>query len=350
MIRTRSVFDPVERTAAMRTDEFSKYVDINSASIGATDEKVVEDIRNIFFSSHSDIDVALLDDIWGIIGPKIIKNPGLAQFTLDYNGAGSDYFFPWLISVFTSPSKALEMAYGAGADLCGVWDLQILDSNDPIVPFVRNDPTFVYNRERQLHVADLATIISEQNHSYTKVVDYGAGRLAWARWHGYDPREKAWQAIYAFDSDLSIDPGELFGVNKETLESECNIHFKHGNLAEELVNPNCSNANLVVLGGVASYIPIEVFSERIIPAIYQLLIKNGVFFFDYQLDCPYLRRSMSIFDWPKMELFSSSTIAIETVESVRKKLWNNGIKFSAEYTLDTYNQHPSSVMITLQKV
>ena len=342
MLRHQELFDPIERSAVMNTEEFTKYVEINKNHDGATDEGKIAKIKHSFYASHPKADIVFLDDAWEFIFPRILENPGLAQFILDYKGAESEFFFPWLVSVYKSPSRALEMAYGAGDDLMGRWITDIADTDDYIVPFVRNDPTFVYNRERQLYVANLATTI--QARSKSKVVDFGAGRLAWIRWHGFKIKPLR-QSIYAFDSDPSIKPEELF----EDMP-ELGIKFKHGDLSAQLMNSDCYSADLVILGGVASYIPLDVFSQKIIPAIYGLLQNQGVFFFDYQIDCPYLRRSMSIFSWPEMHLFEDAPSCISTVETFRKSLWDKGLKFSAEYAVDTYNKFPSAVMITLQKL
>ena len=343
MLRNQKLYDPIERTANMTKEEFTTYVDINKSHNGTTDTSLIDKIKHNFYTSHPDADLVFLDDAWDIIFPKLLRNPGLAQFTLDYHGDESEYFFPWLSAVFKSPSEALEMAYGAGSDLVGVWDTEILDTNDYIVPFIRNDPTFVYNRERQLYVADLVTTMQARGRS--KVVDFGAGRLAWSRWHGFE-FEPWHQEIYAFDSDPSIRPDTLFTESLDSL----GIHFKHGDLTAQLVNPDCRDADLVILGGVASYVPLDIFSQKIVPAVWNLLKDDGVFFFDYQIGCPYLRRSMSIFSWPDMYLFDDVPSAVAVVETIRKNLWTKGLKFSAEYAVDTYNEYPSSVMITLQKI
>ncbi|MBQ8985256.1 class I SAM-dependent methyltransferase [Candidatus Saccharibacteria bacterium] len=343
MLRNLDLYDPIERTAVMESSEFTTYVDINKNHKGPTDDKIISEIRHSFYEAHVDVDIAFLDKLWEFVERMIANNQGLAQFTLDYKGAESDFFFPWLVAVATSPSEALEMAYGAGKDLKGNWIEKIEKTSDPIVSFVRNDPTFVYNRERQLFVADLVTII--QNRARSKVIDLGAGRLAWSRWHGFMFTPCA-QTIYACDSDDTIEPEELFTSNLENL----GIKYQKADLVSVLRNPPCTDADLVLLSGVPSYIPLETFSHQIVPAIYQILGSHGIFFFDYQINCLYLQRSMSIFNWPKMYLYDDAASCIAVVETIRKNLWNRGMKFSAEYAIDTYNERPSSVMITLEKL
>ena len=83
--------------------------------------------------------------------------------------------------------------------------------------------------------------------------------------------------------------------------------------------------------------------------LHRLLRAGEVFFFDMQLDCPYYKRSQSIFNWPEMNLISVSE-AISCLESMRKLLFSEGIAFGAEYAFDTFNEHPSSVTVTMTKL
>lgn len=359
MLRHSNLYDPIGRSEIMQDEDFTKYVEIREAQSGPTPPELVDEIRKQFFSFAKSVvgdyedEMAKVKKVWDFIEPKLKENQGLAQFTLDYDGASSDFFFPWLVSVFRSPARALEMSYGVGYDLSGNWSSDTID--DPIDYFVKNDPTFVYNRERQLRVADLASTIYEnawENHSdqpSAKIVDFGAGMLAWARWHGYDyfePRGYNLVELYAFDKDPSIKPDELFNYPLDQI----GIHYKHGDLFTQIKNIDCAEADLVILGGVASYIPSEAFEGKVVPAIYQLLKSDGTFFYDLQLDCPYLRRSIKLWDWPDMALPDSATVAIDAVEAMRKRLWSAGMEFSAEYAVDTYNHTPSAVMITLTKL
>lgn len=347
MKRHANLSDPVVRTRDMQEREFTKYIKICEIQSGTVDPMVMDEIKNQLYSSHKCIDKEALDKIWNFMEPRLKNNAGLASFCLDHNAAKSDYFFPWLINLSKSPSEALEMAYGAGTRMDGEWVYPIPE-DDPIDFFVRNDPAFVYNRERQLYVADLATTVYDNAWDRTevsKIVDFGAGRLAWMRWHGfYSQRE--FLRIYAFDKDPSIDPQELFDEDLYQL----GVSFKKGDFIVELTNPDCRDANLVILGGVASYIPADIFAEQIIPAAHQLLLPGGYFFFDKQIDCPCLQWSMKVFDWPDMYLPASATEAIYAVEQARKALWQKGYKFGAEYTLDTYNECPTAVMVTFQKI
>ena len=340
---------PVKRTDEMKVEAFSKYTQINQREY-STRPELIEDIKNQFFefARSNDVEEDKIAKLWHFAGTKLIENPGLASFTMDYNGAKSLFFFPWLVNVFKSPATALEMSYGAGANLHGNWVKEIPE-DDPIDYFVKNDPTFVYNRERQLYVANLVSCLRDiafDSNQKKKVVDFGAGRLAWARWHGLTLDSRLIE-IYAYDRDPSIKPDELFpGENLVQL----GIRYKHGDLFVQVKNSDCNETDLVMLGGVASYIPAGVFVEKVIKEIYTLLNPGGIFFYDLQVKCPYLERSMSIFDWPTMDLADSAVAAIESVENTRKELWKGGMRFSAEYTVDTYNENPSAVMVLLQKV
>lgn len=347
MKRHKDLFDPIVRTATMKKEEFLKYIEIcdRQPAITPTRPSLVREIRDIFYESHADIDKQCLDKVWAFIREKLEKNEGLAQFVLDYNGAKSSYFFPWLIQVFTSPSAALEMAYNAGMDLTGAWTKKVPEE-DEINFFVRNVPTFAYNRERQLFVADLATTIRDINPGKTKIVDFGAGRLAWTRWHGFK-FEPERQSILAFDMDQTIQPEELYdGVPLEDYA----VEYQKKNFMTELHNPKCKDANLAILGGVASYYPVDVFTEKVVKPVHSLLAENGSFFFDFQLLCPQYTWSVKLFDWPEIKLSESPWQAIETAENIRRNLWNKGMKFEAEYKLDTYTEIPSSVMMVFTKI
>ena len=346
MKRHKELFDPIIRTATMKKEDFLKYIDIcdRQPAITPTRPSLVREIHDIFYESHPDVERSHLDNVWAFIHEKLEKNEGLAQFVLDYNGAKSSYFFPWLIQVFTSPSAALEMAYNAGADLTGTWTKKVPE-DDEINFFVRNVPTFVYNRERQLFVADLATTVRESNPGKTKIIDFGAGRLAWTRWHGFK-FEPERQSILAFDMDPTIQPEELYDVPLE----ELSVEYHKNNFMAELYNPKCKNANLVILGGVASYYPVDVFTEKVAKPVHGLLAEGGSFFFDFQLLCPQYTWSVKLFDWPEIKLSESPWQAIETAENIRRGLWHRGMRFEAEYKLDTCNDMPSSVMMVFTKI
>ena len=204
--------DPIKRTAEMDTEVFAKYNRMNQENL-STSPEVVAEIKQQFFTYAGSINVekAKVNKVWDFVKAKICDNPGLASFTLDYDGAKSSFFFPWLINVFRSPATALEMCYGAGVDLHGNW-VRPVPEDDPIDYFVRNDPTFIYNRERQLYVANLAANLRDvafDSGIKKKIVDFGAGRLAWMRYHGFDAQPNLIE-VRAYDRDPSIKPEELF--------------------------------------------------------------------------------------------------------------------------------------------
>lgn len=349
MIRHEWLVDPIVRTRDMEESEFTKYVRICEEHKNRNTSSVVFNMVRKQFHHYAETKITdkQLRWIWKKVAPKIRANAGLAQFTLDYGGAESDYFFPWLIEIDVSPSGALEMAYGAGRDLNWMW-VDNVPKKDNIYGFVRNDPTFVYNRERQLYVADLVTSVQDKSIplSESRVVDLGAGRLAWARWHGFNfcPMR---QQIIAVDRDETIMPDALF---HDTPARTLRVHYLHYDISKAFGDPLCQDADLVILGGVASYYPMETFMKGVIAPTYKLLKNGGVFFFDLQIDCPYLRRSMEVFGWPELRLVRSAEDAISLLEKVRKRLWSEGMKFSAEYRLDTYNEKPTAVMVTLTKI
>lgn len=352
MLTYQYLVDSIGPKRPVETKEFnfSKYVDIHKAQTEPTSSELVNRVKDQFYTAHSGVETGAIDKIWNFIKPRVEQNAGLAEFILDYDGARSRYFFPWLINIFRSPATALEMSYGAGPDVSGEWNDDILtsDPDDPLVPFILDDPAFVYNRERQLFTADLATSVQEaawSANTCAKIIDFGAGRLAWIRRHGFDLTSN-FHEIYAFDKDPSIDPtklldGDLLGYN---------IKYKHGDFTAQFTNPDCKDADLIILGGVVSYIPPEVFAEKIVPAIYGLLVENGIFFFDLQTETPCYRHSMDILDWPEIILPDTPSKVIDYAEDTRKALWAKGLRFNAQYNVDTYNKIPSAVMVTLQKI
>lgn len=346
------LIDPISRTAVMEDNDFYKYVEICNRQVGPTDPDLVRQIREKFmaYSTISGATVERANYLWGFMEPKLAKNEGLARFTLDNRGAESFYFFPWLVNVMRSPSAALEMAYGAGEDLNGNWTYGIENLNDPIRTFIENDPTFVYNRERELFMAELVERVRHwafAHDTLAKVVDFGAGRLAWTRWHGMSPEEtSSGVEIYAFDRDPSIKLEDLYEFSLE----ELGIHFKHGDLFAQLKNPDCREADLISLLGLVSYIPRDAFATQVLPAIHGLLKPNRDFFFDLQLDCPYYQRSMKLWDWPEIDLQKDVGSAITMLEGIRKDLWQREIRFRADYIPDTFNRTPSSLMVVMTKL
>ena len=343
------LYDPITRTEDMKFSEFTKYIKMRDKQLEkgtAVSKKVIDAIRGNFYESHSDLGGEKLGKCWKYIYATVKRNSALAQFVLDYGGAESDFFFPWLISVATSPSAALEMAYGAGYNLRNEWVVDIPE-DDNINFFVRNVPTFVYNRERQLFVADLVSSIQDKGttHNPTKVVDLGAGMLAWARWHGFKFDANR-QHIIAYDKDKNIVPTTLFEQPLEQL----GLSYFCGDLREAFFNENSKEADLMILGGVASYLSMEAFAASIIMPVYGFLNPGGVFFFDLQLQCPQYEWTVKLFDWPEMNLAKSPEAAIHAVESVRRDLWQKGLKFGADYKVDTCNEMPSAVMITFTKI
>lgn len=349
MLKDFGLSSPVERDHVMEPEEFTKYADIcaEQAKTGKpTDPEIVEEIRKGFYESHPKIKKEKLDELWGLVGPAMVKNAGLARFTLDYKGEESDTFFPWLKTMYLSPATALEMSYGAGYDLDGNW-LDPVAADDPINYFVKNDPPFAYNRERQL---TFATMVADLVHDApkgekVKVVDLGAGRLAWARWHGLklDPEKLT---IVAGDMDTTIDPEKLFPGGT----AKVGITYKHADLRTQVADPDCQGADLAYLGGVAAYYPLEAFTEAAIKPVYGMLKTGGTFFWDLQVICLYFKRSVGVFGWPKMYLKDSAAATIDMVEEVRKTLWKNGMRFQAEYMMDTYNEFPTAVMIKFTKL
>lgn len=358
MLRHNLLFDPVKRPEVTKEIDFDRYVEIHKAQTAPTNPDIVEAIKAQFYEVDPSAEKENLDKIWEFVEPKVKENNGLAEFIRDYDGAKSKYFFPWLVNVFRSPATALEISYGAGPNLNGVWKEDILGSNDPIVPFILDDPAFVYNRERQLYVADLVTTIMEDRAErdrsiHPKIIDFGAGRMAWMRRHGlielcYHYMYLGSADIYAFDKDQTIKPEDLFARSLK----ELGIKYKYADFTSQLNNPDCRDADLIVLGGVACYIPPETFYGKIVPAIYMLLKPGGVFFFDLQASTPCYRHSMDIldWDWKEIALPTDPAAIIDGVEKARRSLWDKGVKFSAEYIVDTYNKFPSAVMVTMQKI
>ena len=311
------LFNPIKQTEIIKPEVFQKYIDIcNHQKKGEkTDLETVIEIHDDFFESHLEIEEKNLLENWSWVRPMLEINPGLAQFVQDFEAAKSDFFFPWLVNVWNSPSAALEMAYGEGRDLNGIWRREGTE-DDRISYFVHNVPTFVYNRERQLKVADLVSIFQSQTsfRKPSKIVDFGAGQMAWARHHGFRFCPMM-QTIYAFDKDTSIDPDDLFVNSEAKLPRKLlKINYKHSDFFSQLGNPELIGADLVILGGVASYIPEETFFGKIVPAVYQLLMPGGCFFFDLQLQCPQYEWSVKLFDWPDIHLIDEPEIAIGMVE------------------------------------
>ena len=105
-----------------------------------------------------------------------------------------------------------------------------------------------------------------------------------------------------------------------------------------------------MIGGVASYFPLPAFTEAVIKPIHGILKDRGAFFFDLQLDCLQYEWTIKLFGWPEMQLAKSAEEAIAKVEAVRRGLWDAGLKFSAEYHVDTPNANPSAIMVVFQKL
>lgn len=341
------IVDPIAKEG--KDIEFAKYVEMHQNQTGPTNEKLYQTIHDEFYDAHRDIDRLHLDEIWEFIGPKVANNTGIAEFIKDNDGHLSNYFFPWLINVFRSPATALEMSYGEGPGLDGVWNDDIIQTDDPLVPFIKDDPAFVYNRERQMRVADIAMSIYDEawdTQTEAKIVDFGAGRLAWYRHHYSVLYDTYWIQLHAFDKDPTIHIDMILGQNYD----DEHIYYEKNDFTSELTNPKLKESKLILLGGVASYTEPEVFARKIVPSFHSLLKDKGIFFFDMQLDCPCYRHSMDILGWPKFSVPNKSSEVIDKVEAMRSELWKNGIKFSAEYNTDTFNSIPSSVMITFQKM
>ena len=348
MVKHWELFNPIKAIELMPESLFYKYIYIveDQKKNGLpTDKTIVKRIVNDFRREHGNtLPPCMINAHIDFIRPKIEKNAGLAQFILDYEATKSDFFFPWLKTVFTSPSEALEMSYGFGKNLRG--DYRYANYDSRMYYFVQNDPTFVYNRERQLCVADCARRIIDARSSTAKVqiVDLGAGRMSWLRHHGLRVNP-AYVNILAYDHDESIDPETLFRGST----NGSSVRYVKKDIMAALRSGECADTSLFILQGVASYYPLEMFRDMILRPVYKQLRVGGAFFFDLQLDCPYYQRSMKIFDWPEMKLYESPTLAFDTVEKMLGELKKEGVYFSAEYAIDPYKGVPSSIMITLSK-
>ena len=363
MSKEKNNSNPVTLDAGMPDELFAKYIAIRDKQfkLVSTLPELTTEVKRVFYGSHKDVPKTNLDKIWAFMYPMMSRNQALTQFILDYGGAESDYFFPWVMSVATSPSEALELSYNAGRDLSGNWTDDIPET-DKINYFVRNLPTLAFNRERQAKVAELATLNrNEFRNTGSKVIDLGAGRMAWARHSNYTGKN-AWarnlkytgftfrptiQKIIACDRDPNIQPDELFAPwNLE----EKGITYKRSDIMMELQDADCAEASLIVLRGVASYYPMGVFREAIVKPIYHNLRKGGSFFFDLQLNHISYEWSVKVFGWPEMELPEKASDAIDVVQTLRTSLWKEGMKFEATYMLDNYNASPLSVMILFKKI
>lgn len=348
MLIHRDLFDPIKLGDGMKDEMFLKYIEIRDRQyrLLPTMPEITAEVRERFFTSHTDVDKKVLWEIWNFMKEPIQRNEALARFILDYGGAESDFFFPWVMSVAHSPSEALELSYNAGRNLNGEW-VECIPENDSINYFVRNLPTLAYNRERQLRVADLVTTDRDVASTETpsRVIDLGAGRMAWARHHGFKFKLRL-QSILACDMDARIVPEKLFSKPL----SELGIEYRHGNILEELQTMEADSRSLALLQGVASYYPMDVFREGIVKPVYKLLRSGCNFFFDLQLKHISYLWSVKVFEWPEMKLPETASQAIDMIEMMRKELWLAGFKFQAEYILDTYNVSPLSVMIVLTKI
>lgn len=343
MLRHNFLFNPIKQTRIMEPEEFTKYIEMHTTF---TNPRTIEEIKQRFYSSHQGVAKTELDRIWSPIEVRIINNSALAEFILDYGGAESDFFFPWLQSVATSMSEALEMAYGSGYGVDGKWYDQVPEQ-DNIADFIHNVPTFVFQRERQLMMADLVSWAEDigKDNEPAKVIDLGAGRMAWARRHGFQFKGDVVK-ILAVDKDTTVKPDNLFKVPEST-----GIKYEQSDFIRWLNTTTVKeDADLIMLGGVASYFPLPKFVEVILKPVYRVLKPNGAFFFDLQLDCLQYEWTIKLFDWSKMQLEKSADEAIAKVENIRRQLWEAGMKFSAEYSVDTPNALPSAVMVTFQKI
>lgn len=344
-----NIFNPIKNGDAIPDSFFAKYIKIADEQnrLLLTDPVLVAEVQKRFYESHPTVQRFTLDQVWSRILPSLQKKEALTHFVLDNGGAESSYFFPWMISVAKSPSEALELSYNAGRNLNGDW-VDNIPSDDNINFFVHNLPTLAYNRERQMKVAQLVTADREKwgQNGKSVVTDLGAGRMAWARHHGFVPEPRR-QTIEACDRDVTIKPELLFPNNEF---GKCGLHYRREDILVELQKSSCIRSSLVILQGVASYYPMAVFSKAIVEPVHLLLRDGGSFFFDLQLDHISYEWSVKVFGWPEMKLPKSASEAIDIVEALRKRLWLEGRKFKAEYALDTYNSSPLSVMVTLTKI
>ena len=339
----RGLFNPIEKTRTIEDAEFQKYLDIRKEQMGPTNPRLVKRVKEIFYESHAEeLSEAELMNVWNSVVWALEKNAALAEFALDYGGARSSHFFPWLMSVKESSSEALEMAYGYARNLRGEFEYA---GEDPwYMDAVRNLPTLAFHRERQLAVANLVAVgrgtISE-GRAYV-VTDLGAGRMDWARMHGL---KLGGMLIRACDKDPSIVLDKLFPDGTEAN----GIFYRKIDIAEALQRKMGFGSNIIIMQGVASYYPTEMLTKTL-AAVHGMLELGGGFFFDLQLDTVYYRWSVSTFGWPEMKLAASAEEAISIVERIRRYLWSQGMKYQAEYTLDTYNASPAAVMVTMTKI
>lgn len=351
MVKHLKLIDPIKADRKFKSIDFNKYIEIFTHQIRPTEESMINEIHNRFYSwHHTESNPEELSKLVDFVLMKAKVNAGLAAFILENGGAESEFFFPWLRSIFRSQSLAQEISYGAGYNIAGEWINEIPET-DPISRFYIDDPIFRYNRERQLYVANLATTL--QDHSYecpehiSKIVDFGSGRLTWTRRHdfSFDPEI---QEIMAFDKDPSININEVFGPDADL--EHMGLKFKHGNLEVQINNPISMDADLIILSGIRPYYRGDVFLNAVLMPAYHLLNPGGILFYDIYIDSPSYLVATKLFDWPKIHTSEDLITAIKEAEDTRMTLWNEGLKFSADYVPDSYNETPVSLMVVLQKL
>lgn len=324
---------------------FRKYIDISDGKQGLpTSPQILAEVKYRFFHSHQSSKTKCYEELWNKLCHMVMNNEAFAQFTLDYKGAESEFFFPWIVSVATSPSEALELSYNAGRNIAGEW-FDCISARDPINFFVRNLPTLAYNRERQATVARLVEMDRER-FGDSRVIDLGAGRMAWARHCGFE-FEPTRQKIVACDKDATIDPTKLFPGGEL---GPSGLVYKKEDITELLKDSSLEDVSLAIMQGVASYYSGDALRELIVRPVGDKLRVGGSFFFDLQLAHISYEWSVKTFHWPAMNLPKIIESAIEIVEKIRGRLWNENMRFGADYRVCTYNSAPLSMKVLLTKL
>ncbi len=304
-------------------------------------EGKISEHADMFDSATADYDryraarEAFENQIWPELYARMHKNPGMAQFMLEF-GIWSDYVARFLVNVWHCPAKAVLPAHGVAE----TWleEPAVIPTWDPMFPFCYDQSYRMIQYRTEVPQKRLRTM---QN------VLFLGGGLVPELWTNEYPLQSSSQHVVVYDENVML-PSYLERIFGKPL-GQVGIDYRCDKF-ERAFSDTAQRGfyDGVVINGVMSYNLQRL--DVILSDIAKLLKPGGKVFFDVQLSHPVLMFDVLVLDWPAtMETIGDYHTAVKLIQP---PLMRAGF-VNAQFTTEPYNaaigESPAGLIVVAEK-